>query len=88
MADEITVPRPDPDEYVIAVCTEDGAVAWVKGSKGSIPGLLAQLLPVMEENEQTGHDPVATEAARIRQAMNEVMAHPGRAVTVQDGRLA
>ena len=84
MADKITVPRPAPDECVIAVCTEDGAVAWVKGSKASIPVLLAQLIPVIEENEQRVHDSVDPEAVRIRHAMNEAMMHPGRAVTMQD----
>ena len=63
MADKITVPRPAPDECVIAVCTEDGAVAWVKGSKASIPVLLAQLIPVIEENEQRVHDSVDLEAS-------------------------
>jgi len=32
-ADTIMVPRPAPDEMVIAICGEDDARAWIKCSK-------------------------------------------------------
>jgi hypothetical protein len=52
MADEmISVPRPNPDQFVIAICGEDGARAWVTAKTATLleadwtqllPGLLAE----------------------------------------------
>jgi hypothetical protein len=83
-ADMITVPRPGPDEYVVAVCTEDGAIAWLKGSKVNLPNLHAQLMSLTAENETRVHDRVFSEADRIREGMAEAQANPGRRVTVWD----
>lgn len=57
-AEQITVPRPAPGEYVIATCSEDGACAWITGETATLlDGGITRLLPgLLEEAEQRLRD--------------------------------
>lgn len=50
----MTVPRPAPDEVIIAVCGEDGARAWVMGKQGTLGDaeFLAQVEPLLAGAQQ------------------------------------
>jgi len=53
-AEFITVPRPAPDEAVIAVCDENGARCYITGKKTTFAdgSFLPQILPFLAEGQQ------------------------------------
>jgi hypothetical protein len=60
----MTVPKPRPDQVIIAACAEDGAKAWVVGTKGTLcdPEFLAQLEPLLAEAQDKLRERKAEEA--------------------------
>ncbi len=40
----ITLPRPGPDELVLAACDENGATVWVTAHKDTLTGVAPELL--------------------------------------------
>jgi len=57
--DKISIPRPRPDQYVIAITDADGATAWTAGSKAHLAewaDLWPQMLAILEEGQQRVHE--------------------------------
>ncbi len=56
--DMITIPRPKPDQAVIAVTDADGASAWVTVEKTDLQdgGLLRQMVPILEDGQRLLHE--------------------------------
>lgn len=54
----ITVPRPAPDEVLLAAVDEAGAICWVKVPKAVATDreLLGMMVPLLEEGQQTLHE--------------------------------
>ena len=54
----ITVPRPEPDEAVIAVCDVNGAKAYVTVGKTTLQdgGFMAQVIPILGEAQHLLHE--------------------------------
>jgi hypothetical protein len=55
----ITVPRPKPDEVVLAATDADGAICWITVPKKDLAqdgDLLAQLVPFLAEGQRVLHE--------------------------------
>jgi hypothetical protein len=57
-AEKITVPRPKPDEVVIAATDADGASAWVTVRKELFGAdeVMSQMLPIFGDAQQILHE--------------------------------
>lgn len=57
-AEMITIPRPAPDEIVLAAVDEAGAVAWTKVPKALAAdgATLTQLVPFLHEAQDILHE--------------------------------
>lgn len=57
-SDTIKVPRPDPGQYVIAACAEDGAIAWIKVSADGLQDapFLSCVASILDEAQQRLRD--------------------------------
>jgi len=53
-ADRISIPCPKPDQAVIVICDEDGAFAWIKGSRSALCDavLLAEAEPLLMDAQR------------------------------------
>jgi hypothetical protein len=54
-AEQTETPWPKPGQVGIIICGEDGAQAWVTGERSLFeqePGMVAQLLPFLDEAQQ------------------------------------
>ena len=56
--DKITVPRPKPDEAVIAITDADGASAWIKVRKTDLQdgSFIASVAPILEDGQRLVHE--------------------------------
>jgi len=57
-AEKITVPRPKPDEVVLAAVDADGAQCWVTFRKDLIPDsdVMRQFAEIMEDGQRLVHE--------------------------------
>lgn len=57
-AQKITVPRPKPDELVLAAVDADGAQCWVTFRKDLIPDsdMIRQFAEIMEDGQRLVHE--------------------------------
>lgn len=53
---EITVPRPRPDQVVIAITDADGASCWTCCKKADLGEIGSQLLPMLEDGQRLVHE--------------------------------
>jgi hypothetical protein len=53
-AERMLVPKPGPDQVVLAICGDDGAICWTIGDKATMgePGIMGALIGCLEDGQR------------------------------------